>query len=290
MTVGPEADAPRPPAGDGFADSLTFAFGDPVGDVFGVARLGLAGGTASGLAIVFRGGAPVAVAADGGVEADASSWDTVAAAGLRTETREPLASWRVAFDGEVGFDLVFDATSPPIELAADAPAARAGGMEGFDQVCRVHGTVGGAPFEGLGQRGRSWGAPDWDRMTMARTVSAWLDAEHAVSLVAVRPAKASEHGAEELSAFVFDADRADAPVLAVSDPRLSTAYDGDGHQRRAGLELYVGEEDGYARRAAGEVVAGTSLDLGRLRLDCAFFRWRMEGRTGVGRYDVLRRA
>ncbi len=43
-------------------------------------------------------------------------------------------------------------------------------------------------------------------------------------------------------------------------------------------------------RAAGEVVCGTTLDLGRLRLDCAFFMWRMEGRSGVGRYDVLRRA
>jgi hypothetical protein len=38
------------------------------------------------------------------------------------------------------------------------------------------------------------------------------------------------------------------------------------------------------------VACGTSLELGRLRLDCAFFDWRMEGRVGVGRYDVLRRA
>jgi hypothetical protein len=37
------------------------------------------------------------------------------------------------------------------------------------------------------------------------------------------------------------------------------------------------------------VVCGTSLDLGRLRLDCAFLRWHMEGREGIGRYDILRR-
>jgi hypothetical protein len=37
-------------------------------------------------------------------------------------------------------------------------------------------------------------------------------------------------------------------------------------------------------------VCGTSLELGRLRLDAAFFRWRMGGREGIGRYDVLRRA
>jgi hypothetical protein len=49
------------------------------------------------------------------------------------------------------------------------------------------------------------------------------------------------------------------------------------------------EEGGIARRAAGEVLCGTTVDLGDLRLDSAFFRWRMEGREGTGRYDVLRR-
>ena len=78
-------------------------------------------------------------------------------------------------------------------------------------------------------------------------------------------------------------------AVDVVDPRLSTAYDGEGRQLRAGLELWV-DEDGWPRRAAGEITCGTSLDLGRLRLDCAFFRWRMEGREGFGRYDVLRRA
>jgi hypothetical protein len=64
--------------------------------------------------------------------------------------------------------------------------------------------------------------------------------------------------------------------------------DREGRQRRAGLELLVAEEE-YPRRAAGELIGGTSLDLGRLRLDCAFLRWRMEGRSGAGRYDILRR-
>jgi hypothetical protein len=76
----------------------------------------------------------------------------------------------------------------------------------------------------------------------------------------------------------------------VADPRLSTTYDGDGHQRRAGLELWVGGEHDYPRRAAGEVLCGSTFDLGRVRLDCAFFAWHMEGRHGVGRYDLVRRA
>jgi hypothetical protein len=77
---------------------------------------------------------------------------------------------------------------------------------------------------------------------------------------------------------------------AVADPRLSTTYDGDGHQRRAGLELWVGGEDDYPRRGGGSVLCGSSVELGQLRLDCAFFGWTLDGREGVGRYDLLRRA
>jgi hypothetical protein len=78
--------------------------------------------------------------------------------------------------------------------------------------------------------------------------------------------------------------------LGIDDPRLSTTYDEEGFQRRVGLELWVGGEDAYARRASGVVVCGGALDLGEHRLDCAFLHWRMDGRPGVGRYDVLRRA
>jgi hypothetical protein len=54
------------------------------------------------------------------------------------------------------------------------------------------------------------------------------------------------------------------------------------------MELWLGEE-GYPLRAAGEVICGSSLDLGEVQLDLAFFRWRAEGTEGVGRYDILRR-
>ena len=85
-----------------------------------------------------------------------------------------------------------------------------------------------------------------------------------------------------------DPDARPAPV-PVAEPRLSTTYDGEGHQRRAGLELWVADEDQLPRRVGGRALCGTTLDLGRLRLDSSFFAWRMEGREGVGRYDVLHR-
>jgi hypothetical protein len=146
-------------------------------------------------------------------------------------------------------------------------------------------------LDGLGQRGHSWGSPDWSRISLARTIGAWMGEDLAVSLAAIRPAGAEHHEDERVAATILDHDpESDAPrASTVLDPRVSTVYDADGRQRAAGLELYL-DEDGFPRRAAGEVVCGTTLDLGRLRLDCAFFRWRMEGRTGFGRYDVLRRA
>ena len=52
----------------------------------------------------------------------------------------------------------------------------------------------------------------------------------------------------------------------------------------------MGEDDDYPRRGAGQVLCGSSVELGQLRLDCAFFVWQLDGREGVGRYDMVRRA
>lgn len=305
MSITPEDELPRPAEGPGASDAVTFSFGDAETGRFGVARLGLAPGEdgspqSSGLAVLFDGARPVAVRAAGGLGVDGpSAWDAIRAAGVTSTTHEPLASWDVTFtsdDGRSGFAVRFAALGPPAELPADAPAAIAGGMRGYEQLCRVTGTttVDGEPqvIDCPGQRGHSWGAPDWGRMALARTVSAWMDDGPSVSLVAIRTAKAKSHADEAIAATLFAPDP-DAPGAVVGLPvfeaRLSTTVDTEGRQRRAGIELLADEEDS-GRRVSGEVLCGTSLDLGRLRLDCSFFRWRMEGGSGVGRYDVLRRA
>jgi hypothetical protein len=276
---------------------VTVAFGDARADLYGVARLGLADNGASGLAILFHGGEPVAVRAEGGVEVGApAAWYEVSAAGLDTEVVEPLKAWRLHYaSDDASLDLDLSAVGATAVLDPESPVAKAGGMAGFEQAVRVTGdaTVGGRRIavDGLGQRGHSWGAPDWDRIALARTVGAWLGDDLAVSLAAIRPAKAAHHDEERIAATILERDPdSDAPrATAVIKPRLSTTYDADGRQTAAGLELFV-DEEGFPRRAAGEVRCGTTLDLGRLRLHCAFFRWHMEGRTGVGRYDVLARA
>jgi len=297
VTVSAADDAPRSPAGDGFSDAVTVAFGDERADLYGIARLGLAEGGASGLAILFHRGEPVAVRAEGGAAADGPrSWDEVSAAGLDIASVEPLRAWRLHYAADdASLDLELSAVGAVAELDPASPLAELGGMAGFEQALRVTGAAtvrgGRIAVDGLGQRGRSWGTPDWGRMALARTVGAWLGDDLAVSLSAIRPAGARDHESEQVAATILDHDpESDAPrAVVVAEPRLSTTYDGEGHQRAAGLELFV-DEDAAPRRAAGEVLCGTTLDLGRLRLQCAFFRWRMEGRTGVGRYDVLARA
>jgi hypothetical protein len=241
--------------------------------------------------VVFAGGEPIAAVArdDIGAGSDAD-FDRLDLGDLVATVDEPLRRWTVSFGAPHGFELAFEALGAPAELEASEPAAQAGGMVGYEQLCRVHGTVRAGDRTNevrcFGQRGHAWGAPDWSRIEATRTLSAWLEDGTGVTLTAVRPAGADHHAAEAAWAALL----APAGALRVDTPLLSTTYDEAGRQRRAGLELWVGAEDAYPRRASGQALCGSTLELGQQRLDCAFFRWRMDGRSGIGRYDLLRRA
>ena len=294
--IGPEDEGARPPTGPAFADAVTFAFGDPDEELYGLARIGVSpredgeGAAGSALGVLFSGREPVAALARGGLEApDGADWASIALGGLAASVVEPLRHWTVAMEGaEHGFELRFEALGPPAELDAADAVARAGGMAGYEQVCAVSGNVraGGQVREVrcLGQRGHSWGEPDWSRIETARTIAAWPAEGSSLALTTVRPQGAT-HAEEPIWAALLDAEGS----RRIAEPRLTTTYDADGRQRRAGLELWLHDDDGHPHRGSGEVLCGSTLDLGQLRLDCAFFRWRLDGRAGVGRYDVLRR-
>lgn len=289
-------EAPHAPKDDGFSDAVTIAFGDVATDVYAVARIGISGQegerVASGLALMFAGGTPIAVQAEGGVALEGSSWNAARAAGVSHEILEPLEHWKFAFeseDGKNGFSVQLEALSDTAQLDLASDTAKLGGMAGYEQLVRIHGqsTVNGkqGKIAALGQRGHSWGAPDWEKISVARTISAWFSDDSGVTIASVRGADKDGHGDEAVSGFLMQEGQA----IAIDDPRFSTTFDGEGRQRNAGLELFIEAEDDHPHRGAGEVICGTTLDLGRLRMDSAFLRWRMEGREGVGRYDVLTR-
>ena len=66
----------------------------------------------------------------------------------------------------------FEALAAPMEFPPESAVARAGGPEGYEQLCAVEAevTVGGRRSEVrcLGQRDHAWGAPRWDRIEQAR--------------------------------------------------------------------------------------------------------------------------
>ncbi len=182
-------------------------------------------------------------------------------------------SWRAELDGE--FALALEPVAAPVELS---------GLTAH--VCEVAGTVGGTEVSCLGVVGETAAPPAWEDLDAMRSLSALFDRRHAFLAVARRPRGATGHGEEQLAAWLMHAGE---PVV-VDDARLSTVYDGDSRQRSAGLELWLPGED-FPRRLAGTVVAGSSLQLERLDVHAAVFRWRMEDREGVGAYELaVRRA
>jgi hypothetical protein len=275
-------EAPRPLRKPGDTDAVTFSWADTSTGLFGLARVasGLSADdkeSSSALAIAFAGRETLGAIAEAGVTPPPE---------LAVETVEPLERWVVRGSGELEFELTFEALTPPAEYGGRQAVVKAGGMEGYEQLCRVRGTMGDRPVDGLGQRGHSWGNPDWDKIVLTRAVSAWFEDGTGAVLAAVRSTKASSHADEGLWAALLEPDK----TLSVEDPRLSTTTDEAGRQIRAGLEFWVDKDDDYPTRGLGEVVTGSTVELGALRLDVAFFVWHIEGRTAVGRYDVIHRA
>lgn len=293
MAVSAADEEPRDLA-EGQSEAVTIAFADADAEICGIARVGrgISGGElrTSGLGILFAGGEPVAVRA--GASADTGE---LAAAGVQTETVSPLERWGVTFESEdrrYGFDLELDAQTVAAELAQRSAVAALGGMAGYDQLVSARGsvTLDGADrrFDGRGSRSRSWGAPDWSRLHSARTIGVWFADGGGVSATTIRERSMASHGDEAMH-VTLSGPGGSEPVL-VADPRISMTCDSEGQQRAAGLELYPYDDGEYPERIAGEVACGTTLELGSLILQCAFFKWRSGRRTGVGRFDIVRAA
>jgi hypothetical protein len=105
-----------------------------------------------------------------------------------------------------------------------------------------------------------------------------------LALSAVRPQGSGEHGDEQVTAVLCDPDG--APV-EVSETLLSTEYGPDGVQRRATLELWTDGEAGQPLRGAGTLISAAEVRQADQVSQVAFFRWSVEGREGLGHYEVV---
>jgi hypothetical protein len=179
--------------------------------------------------------------------------------------------WHAELPGKLALEL------EPVAAEADLGDVRA-------RVVRVRGEAAGRPVDGLGTLSETRVPPRWEELDAVRSISALVDERHALLVLARRPRGAVGHGEEEVTARLIEDDA----VVAVENARISTVYDGGGRQRSAGLELWVPGED-YPRRASGQVIAGSSLDLDGLQVHAAVFRWRLDGREGIGAYELMLR-
>ncbi|HMI80481.1 MAG TPA: hypothetical protein VK480_01710 [Solirubrobacterales bacterium] len=106
-----------------------------------------------------------------------------------------------------------------------------------------------------------------------------------LALTADLPRGGAGHGDEEVTAVLCDADG--APV-AFEEALLSTEYGEDGVQRRATLELWPDVKDMRPVRGAGTLISSIAVRRHGLDSQIAFFRWSVEGREGLGTYEVAR--
>jgi hypothetical protein len=183
---------------------------------------------------------------------------------------EPAADgWRAELAGRLA-----------LEATALSPEADLGSVGA--RVCRVTGTVGERTVDCLGTLAVTREAPRWEELDALRTISALVDDRTALLALARRPRDAAGHGDEQVRAALL----AEGELREVEEARISTVYDGDGRQRSAGLELWLAGEE-YSRRGSGQVIAGSSLELEAVRVHAAVFRWRLEGREGIGAYELM---
>jgi hypothetical protein len=59
-------------------------------------------------------------------------------------------------------------------------------------------------------------------------------------------------------------------------------------QRRVSLELWPDAEYSRPLRGAGTLISSTRVQRRGLDAEIAFFRWSVEGREGLGTYEVAR--
>jgi hypothetical protein len=123
------------------------------------------------------------------------------------------------------------------------------------------------------------------RQILRRSIGIVFSDGGLLALTSTLPPNRREHGDEEVVAVLCDSDG--APV-EFEETLLSTEYGEDGIQRRVTLELWQHADDGHPLRGAGTLINSVRVERSGLDAEIAFFRWSVEGREGLGHYEVVR--
>ena len=226
----------------------------------------------------------------GAAVSDGEKWSLVSGpagsvAGAVTVTEEPDGAWRLEVEGGA-LSLVAMAEQPPTPTAVDGGEAPAAPEIPFvpgagPELCRLTGTASGDSVAWRGIRVRIAPSSPKDAPGSARFVAGWFADGSAVGIIAARPRRHDRPDHDLTSATLFDPER----WVPVTEPRLSTTYDGADDPVRVNLELWVGEgEHEYPRRTAGEAAGAPALAADDAALQVTPLRCHSRGEEGVGVY------
>jgi hypothetical protein len=126
---------------------------------------------------------------------------------------------------------------------------------------------------------------DEQRQIVRRSIGIVFDDGALLALTSTMPGTGSDHGDEEVTAVFCDPE---GTPLSFEESLLSTEYDEDGVPRRATLELWPDVEEMRPVRGAGSLISSVRMRRHELDARIAFFRWSVEGREGLGTYEVAR--
>jgi hypothetical protein len=118
-----------------------------------------------------------------------------------------------------------------------------------------------------------------------RSIGIVFDDGALLALTSTLPERGTDHGDEEMAAVFCDPE---GTPVSFEEPLLSTEYDAEGVQRRVTLELWPSIEDLRPLRGAGTLISSVRVRRGEHESQIAFFRWSVEGREGLGTYEIAR--
>ena len=108
-----------------------------------------------------------------------------------------------------------------------------------------------------------------------------------LAFAAGAPTPDAPHNEEETTAVLTEPEG----QVPIERALISTEYDAEGRQRRATVELWLPDESGEPPiRGAGTAIHSASVTVGDRRIQTAFCSWSLEGRPGLGRYELIRPA
>ncbi len=221
-------------------ESFYFNWADPERQCFTLARTGYRfhARKTDGLVISLREGSLDLFYAPADLDHEGDCREEDPARGMRAgdlvvTMEEPLEKWRLQIEGDRGMDVVFEAHTPAFDYHRD-DARLASTMIGahFEQSGTV---TGWTQFDGerrevraFGQRDKSWGVRDWDRLEGWNWISAQFGPDLSFNLM-----QTIEEGRPLDNGFVFR----DGANHAIEKSHITWEWDAPDLMRTAQIEL-----------------------------------------------------